>query len=142
MPGWDKLLKFKKSMVVFVLLAIYPAMLLGYVWYHCLSAGFDGGKNGQLDAYRHTLASAVLAYTIAPEAVSLVTAIMERKRRPADLMDRHNNAIGAVIGARARSFADIEPLVSAQVKHGTVNAALPMQTTWLPRERWRKSFFW
>jgi len=142
MLGRSRSRKLKKLILAAVLLALYPVTLLGYVWFHCYSVDFGGGKNGQLDAYRHTLASAVLAYTLSPKAVQLVTAVMERKGSPADLMDRHNNAIGASIGTQARTFAEIEPTVLAEVKQGTVDATASMQTTWLPRERWRSSFFW
>jgi hypothetical protein len=67
---------------------------------------------------------------------------MERGSNEANLMDRHNNQIGAAIGMRARSFSEIEPAVQAQVQRGGVNARDAVQVTWLPPERWRKSLLW
>ena len=125
-----------------IVLAVYPAGLLGYVWYHCWSTGLEGGKNGPLDAYRHTLSSAMLAYITTPSAVGFVTRVMEFRDRPTDLMDRHNNAISAEIGEHAHSLDEIEPLVRARIEAGTIDARTDTQATWLPPQQWRTSFFW
>ena len=55
-------LRHSRRAALLVVLAVYPAGLLGYVWYHCWSTGLEGGKNGPLDAYRHALSSAMVAY--------------------------------------------------------------------------------
>jgi hypothetical protein len=57
----------KTASLIFVFLTImslYPAFILGYTWFHVANAPFLGGRNGPLDAYRHTLASALVAYTL------------------------------------------------------------------------------
>ena len=135
-------LRHSRLAVLLVVLAVYPAGLLGYVWYHCWSTGLEGGKNGPLDAYRHMLSSAMLAYTTTPSAVGFVTRVMEFRGRPTDLMDRHNNAIGAEIGSHAHGFAEIEPLVRMRINAGAINAQADTQATWLPPQQWRTSFFW
>ena len=119
-------------------LAAYPAFVLGTVYANWLRADFPGGRNGPADAYRHSLASATVAYTTSPRVVAWVTAVMERdgRRGPMSAMDAHNNRIGAVIGARAHSWAQMQSDVLAAVRHGTVGATDPDRITWLPRERW------
>ncbi len=57
-------------------------------------------------------------------------------------MDRHNNRIGAAIGSKAKSFADIEPAVRALVQQGAVEARDPEQITWLPPGDWRAGWLW
>ena len=83
-----------------------------------------------------------MAFTLSPRAVEWVTSAMERDSNDANLMDRHNNGIGAAIGLRVRSFSEIEPAVQAQVLRGAINARDAGQVTWLPQERWRKSQLW
>jgi hypothetical protein len=119
-------------------LAIYPLAVLGYVYGHTLTSGLPGPRHGPQDAYRHTLASAIVAYTISPRAVHWVTAVMEFADDPGSRMDRHNNAIGAGIGASATSFAEIRPQVEARVQAGRVHAIDPQQVTWLARRHWRE----
>jgi len=67
---------------------------------------------------------------------------MERGGNDANLMDRHNNQIGAAIGVRAHSFSEIEPAVRAEVLRGAVDARDVSQVTWLPPDRWRASRLW
>ena len=117
--------------------AVYPLALLGYVYGHSLTSGLPGARHGPQDAYRHTLASAVLAYTISPTAVDWVTGVMEFADEPSSAMDRHNNAIGASIGAAATSFVQIRPQVEQRVAAGRVDARNPQQVTWLPPRQWR-----
>lgn len=131
-----------KWWLLLIALAVYPSFVLGYVWYHCLVSDFQGGKNGQLDAYRHTLASAVVTYTSSPKLVAVATAVMERKGKPSNLMDRHNNLIGTRIGQAATSFNQINELVLQRVNDGAENAVETSQVTWLARPYWGKSLFW
>lgn len=131
-----------KWLLVLMVLAVYPACVLSYVWYHCLVSDFQGGKYGQLDAYRHTLASAVVTYTSSSKLVAVATAVMERKDKPSSLMDRHNNIIGVEIGQTATSFSQINGLVLQRVNDGTENAVEESQVTWLARPYWEKSLFW
>jgi len=131
-----------RIMIAVLLVSAYPAFVLGYTWSHVAQSNLPGGRYGPLDAYRHTLASAVVAFTLSPRAVELTTWFMERRGNDANLMDRRNNQMGAAIGVHARSFGDIEPAVRAEVLRGAVNAPDPVQVTWLPPERWRASRFW
>jgi len=127
---------------IVVVVSAYPAFVLGYTWSHVARSDLPGGRNGPLDAYRHTLASAVVGFTLGPRAVEYATSFMETTNRSAHVMDRHNNQIGASIGSHARSFAEIEPTVREQVMRGAVNASDPTQITWLRPERWRRSRLW
>ena len=120
------------------LLATYPLALLGYVYWYSLGSGLPGPRHGPQDAYRHALASAVLAYTISPRAVHWVTEVMEFADDPSSRMDRHNNAIGASVGAAASAFAQIRPQVLQRVQGGRVNATDPQQVTWMPLHYWRE----
>ena len=126
----------------FVLVSAYPAFVLGYTWSHVLGSDLPGGRDGPLDAYRHTLASAVVAFTASPRAVEWATWGMERSNGSSNRMDRHNNRIGAGIGVNARSFAEIEPAVRSRVSEGTINSSDADQVTWLPRYRWRSNRLW
>ncbi|MCE2744895.1 MAG: hypothetical protein LW710_03185 [Burkholderiales bacterium] len=105
-------------------------------------ASFPGGKHGPLDAYRHTLASAVVSYTLGLRAVELVTLVMESETKTSSTMDRHNNRIGATLGSQAKSFAEIQPAVLALVQQGAVGATNPNQITWLPPSEWREGLLW
>ena len=132
----------KKLLLIGFILFIYPALILGYLWVECFKSDFTDGKNGQLDAYRHTLASAMVAYTLSPKAVVVVTKIMERKGNIANLMDQHNNALGAIIGVDAKSINELNSQVINHVQHGAINTNIRTQTTWLPQNFWGNSFFW
>lgn len=116
--------------------AAYPLWLLGYVYWHSLSAGLPGARHGPQDAYRHALASAAVAYTISPVVVDWVTTVMEFADDPSSRMDRHNNAIGASIGAAAESFAQIRPQVLERVQAGRIGATDPQQVSWMPEQQW------
>ncbi len=76
-----------------LLVAVYPAFVLGTTYAHWLSADLPGGRHGPSDAYRHSLVSATVAYTGSPRWVDWVTAVMENGGRgdAARTMDAHNN---------------------------------------------------
>lgn len=131
-----------RVVAVLTLISAYPLFVLSYTWGHVLTSDLPGGRGGPLDAYRHTLASAVVAYTLDKTVVDVVTGISERGGRDSNVMDRHNNRIGAVIGSRAGSFSEIESTVYAQVSDGEVNAISDNRTTWLPEDKWNKGVFW
>ena len=122
----------------FLVLAAYPAFVFGTVYAHWFGANLPGGRNGPSDAYRHTLASATVAYTTSPRLVALVTHVMERDGQGSAMrwMDAHNNRIGARIGAHAGSWREMQDDVLRAVQAGTVDATNADQITWLPRERW------
>ncbi len=120
----------------------YPAFVLTYTWSHVSQSPLPGGRHGPLDAYRHTLASAVVSHTLHPRVVSWVNAVMEHQGKRSNAMDIHNNLIGARIGARAVRFAEIEPRVARSVAEGRVDAPSPTRTTWLPEEAWQECLAW
>ncbi|MBS7806497.1 hypothetical protein [Variovorax sp. PCZ-1] len=124
------------------LLASYPTVVLAYTWSHVLSSDLPGGRHGPLDAYRHTLASAFVGCTLGSQAVELVTQVMESSSKRSSIMDRHNNRLGARIGAACDSISNIEPKVAASIAQGQINATHPNQSTWLPPEDWRQGKLW
>lgn len=123
--------------------AAYPAFVLGTVYAHWFGAGLPGGRNGPSDAYRHSLASATVAYTTSPRLVALVTHVMEDdgEGSPMRRMDAHNNAIGARIGASAASWGQMQADVLRAVQAGDINATDEDQITWLPREWWLERMY-
>jgi hypothetical protein len=129
-------------LIVVVFAASYPILVLAFTWGHVLTSDLPGGRHGPLDAYRHTLASAFVSYTSHPQAVHLVTRVMESSEKRSSIMDRHNNAIGARIGTLAQSISEIEPAVSASIAAGEINSTNPLQSTWLPKEDWRQGKLW
>ena len=131
-----------RALAVSALICAYPLFVLSYTWWHVFSSDLPGGRGGPLDAYRHTLASAVVAYTLDDAVVEVITSLTERGGRDSNAMDRHNNRIGATIGSQAGSFAEIEPTVYAQVSDGEVNTQSDSRTTWLPEDRWGHASVW
>jgi hypothetical protein len=125
------------------LLAIYPLFVVLAVYPRYLAADLPGGRNGPADAYRHSLASAVVAYTLSPQCVVWVTRVMERdgEGSPSRAMDAHNNRIGARIGASAHSWSSMQQAVLAAVNAGTIDAGSPDQITWLAPEAWQERFY-
>jgi hypothetical protein len=120
----------------------YPAAVLAFTWGHVFSSDLLGGRHGPLDAYRHTLASAFVSYTLHPQAVQWVTQLMEGNEKRSSIMDRHNNANGARIGGSVQSISEIEPAVWASIAGGQINSTNPQQSTWLPKEDWRQGKLW
>ena len=141
-PSKNKRPWLHRLVLLALVLAVYPAFVLTYTWSHVLQSPLPGGRHGPLDAYRHTLASAVVAYTLDARAINLVNGVMERRGKRANAMDIHNNLLGAGIGSRAARFSDIEPAVARSVAAGQVDAPSPDQTTWLPRDDWKEGFAW
>jgi hypothetical protein len=133
---------FLKLAFVGFLLCAYPTFVLGYTWFHVATANFPGGKHGPLDAYRHTLASAVVSYTLGQRVVYFVTLAMESQAKSSSVMDRHNNKLGSILGSQAKSFAEIQPAVFAMVQQGAMQATDSNQITWLPPSEWREGLLW
>lgn len=121
---------------------MYPIFVISYTWTYVLKSDFEGGRRGQLDAYRHTLASAVVSYTIGAWAVDATTSIFESKESSSGRMDIHNNQIGSVIGSKSKSFGEIEASVREAVTNGSVLSDDPGQIYWLPKEKWGDAKFW
>ena len=133
----------KKMMLIAIILpCLYSTFVLSFVWWHCYTSAFNGGGNGQLDAYRHTFASAVVSYTLSLKLVSLISLVMENKNGAGNLMDKHNNIIGAQIGSKSQSLTELNTLVIIQTQGGRANASSPTQVTWLPAKYWAKRLFW
>jgi hypothetical protein len=131
----------KLGAIAFIL-GIYPLCILIYTWTCVFQSDLEGGKNGPLDAYRHTLASAIVSHTLGEWAVKATTFIMESKTSASGAMDRHNNRIGMKIGSHATSFKDLEPMVRARVMKGKCSSTKTDQITWLPKTKWRNSNLW
>ena len=117
--------------------------VLGAVYAQCLGSDLPGGRDGPGDAYRHTLASAIVAYTSSPRCVDWVTRAMERDAQafPDRAMDAHNNRIGARIGASATSWNSMQQAVLAAIHDGTVDARSPDQITWRAPNAWRERLY-
>ena len=115
---------------------------IGFTWI-TLWRGLPGGRNGPADAYRHSLASAIVAYTLSPRCVDWVTAVMEHSGQgnPSRAMDAHNNQLGARIGAAAESWDAMQQAVLAAVKNGAADARSPDQITWLAQGAWQERLY-
>jgi hypothetical protein len=124
------------------LLVSYPVSVLAFTWSYVLSSDLPGGRHGPLDAYRHTLASAFVSYTLHPRAVHFVSNVMESNEKRSSTMDRHNNANGARIGFTVQSISEIEPAVAQSIANGQIYSTHPNQSTWLPKEDWRQGKLW
>lgn len=136
-------LRWRRVVVVLALLAAYPAFVLVAVYWQFFAAGLPGGRNGPADAYRHTLASAIVAYTLSPRCVDWVTAVMERdgQGNASRAMDAHNNRIGARIGAAAGSWTSMQQAVLAAVNNGAIDAVSPEQITWRAPHAWQERLY-
>ena len=129
--------------MVALVLAAYPTFVLANVYWKFFQADLPGGRNGPADAYRHSLASAIVAYTLSPRCVDWVTRVMESDglNDASGAMDAHNNRIGARLGAAAPSWAAMQRDVRAAVEHGAVNAASTDQITWLAPTAWQERLY-
>jgi hypothetical protein len=95
------------------------------------------GQNDRRDAARHMLASGTLARKYSPGVAellgkahewgtsplqALMMLIGQRQPDAAYLMDTRNNALGAQLGARARTQAELESLVQAEAERAQRDA--------------------
>ena len=133
---------FIKLAALALVLCIYPLCILIYTWTCVYKSDLEGGRGGPLDAYRHTLASALVSYTIGEWGVNVTNFLMETRGNDSNKMDRHNNQIGANIGSQAKSFKEIESKVHKQILAGTIHSKNANQSTWLEKERWRNGKIW
>lgn len=136
-PRWRK-----RLLLLAGCLAAYPAFVVTTVYSITLNSGLPGGRHGPRDAYRHCLASAIVAYTTSPRLVAFVTQVMEGDGAgDTHAMDAHNNGIGASIGTVARSWGDMLRSVRATVDGGREEVdplrAEAGRIVWLPSDRWR-----
>jgi hypothetical protein len=133
----------RRLLTVGVLLGMYPAFVMTATYLRFFEAHLPGGRNGPADAYRHSLASAIVAYTLSPHCVDWVTAVMERggEGNAARAMDAHNNQLGARIGATSGSWNTMQQAVLAAVKNGAIDAGSPEQITWLAPSAWQERLY-
>jgi hypothetical protein len=126
-----------------LVLGSYPAFVLGATYWHFFQVDLPGGRNGPADAYRHSLASAIVAYTLSPRCVDWVTAVMEHdgNGNPSRAMDAHNNRLGARIGATASSWNAMQQAVLAAVEHGAIDTRSPDQITWRAPVAWQERLY-
>lgn len=138
-----RLRRLRAAALFAIALGAYPAFVLGTVYATTLRSDLPGGRHGPKDAYRHSLASATVAYTGSPRWVEWVTAVMENggDGGPDRAMDAHNNRIGARIGADAQSWAGMRAAVLAAVEAGGIEAQDDNRITWLPPERWQERLY-
>jgi hypothetical protein len=129
--------------LVALLLAAYPVFVLAATYQQFFRADLPGGRNGPADAYRHSLASAIVAYTLSPRCVDWVTGVMERggDGNASRAMDAHNNHLGARIGASAPSWRAMQDAVRDAVRNGAADAHDPERITWLPASRWQNRLY-
>jgi len=132
-----------RALALLVALGAYPAFVLIAVYSQWFAADLPGGRNGPADAYRHSLASAIVAYTLSPRCVDWVTAVMERdgQGNASRAMDAHNNRIGARVGAAAENWTAMQREVRAAVDHGAIDARSPEQITWRAPEAWQDRLY-
>lgn len=130
----------RRGIVAIVISALYPAFVLATVYVATSQSSLPGGRHGPRDAYRHSLASATVAYTGSSRWVEWVTFVMENDGHgdAARAMDAHNNRLGARIGVHAKSWHEMRALVLAAVEAGDVDVHDPNRITWLPPTRWRE----
>lgn len=130
----------RRAIVAICVGALYPTFVLATVYTTTAQSDLPGGRHGPRDAYRHSLASATVAYTGSPRWVEWVTAVMENGGRGDDsrAMDAHNNLLGARIGADAHSWAGMRAAVLTAVQAGGIDVQDPNRITWLPQTRWRE----
>lgn len=142
-PRRLRLRRLRAAALFAIALSVYPAFVLGTVYATTLRSDLPGGRHGPKDAYRHSLASATVAYTGSPRWVEWVTAVMENggDGGPDRAMDAHNNRIGARIGADAQSWAGMRAAVLAAVEAGGIEAQDDDRITWLPPERWQERLY-
>ena len=133
----------KWLLVSIVALLLYPALVLGTVYAATSRSDLPGGRHGPKDAYRHSLASATVAYTGSARWVEWVTEVMENggEGDAAHAMDAHNNRLGARIGARADSWDEMQADVLAAVRAGGVAVEDDDRITWLPSKHWRDRLY-
>ncbi len=139
-----KLITWKFWLLLILLPCVYSASILFFVYSNVWQSGLKGGGNGPADAYRHSLASALVAHTLSPTVVNLVTEIMENQGAddPLHAMDRHNNRLGAKIGASIplswHSVEEVNQAIRQKVDNGKINATDPNQIRFLPKNYWQE----
>ncbi len=130
----------RRGIIAICIAALYPVFVLASVYAATSQSGLPGGRHGPRDAYRHSLASATVAYTGSQRWVAWVTAVMENGGRgdATRAMDAHNNLLGARIGTKAKSLSDMRASVLAAVNAGGVDVKDENRITWLSSERWQE----
>lgn len=139
-----RLFRWKFWLCFLLLVFVYCGGILGTVYYTVWNSGLKGGGNGPQDAFRHSLASSLVAHTLHPKCINLIIHVMEKdgKGSFANKMDAHNNRIGASIGASVpwsfNSVSKVIKKVRTAVDNGAVQTKNPNQITWMPKKYWVK----
>ena len=134
--------RWRRVLIAGFVIGAYPMFVLGTTYGITLRSGLAGGRHGPCDAYRHSLASAIVAWTTSARFVEWVTAVMEGDDPGAShRMDAHNNRVGIRIAATAPDWSSLLRAVRAAVDTGSVSDAAgladPDHIVWLPADRWR-----
>ncbi|MBS9779197.1 MAG: hypothetical protein KGV51_01085 [Moraxellaceae bacterium] len=143
-----QLITWRFWLLLILLPCVYSASLLFFVYTNVWNSGLKGGSNGYADAYRHSLASALVAHTLSPKAVIFVTEIMENQGADdaSHIMDRHNNRLGAKIGASIPlswgSVEQVNQVIRNKVDNGKINTTDPNQIRIMPKNYWRDNRYY
>lgn len=145
-PAVARRRRWRRWALVVALLAAYPGFVLAVTYTTTLRSGLPGGRHGPCDAYRHCLASAIVAFTLSPRVVEWVTAVMEGDDAGAShRMDAHNNAVGLRLAASAADWSALLRAVRSAVERGSLledsSCREPDRVVWLPPERWRERWW-
>ncbi|MBC7714680.1 MAG: hypothetical protein H7177_15145 [Rhizobacter sp.] len=127
--------RWKKNLLIIIMVINILPMGAVFVLYRiAMATDLPGRGNGPQDAFRHTYSSALTARYISPKAVELVSFLCERDHNsPMDLMDIHNNKIGAKIGI---GEGPIYETVAKKVQEGQIDAKDADVVTWLAKSYW------
>lgn len=131
-------------LMLILIALIYSISVLTFVYSNVWNSELTGGGNGPADAYRHSLASATIAHTLSPEVVYFITDIMEQKGveagNPENIMDKHNNYLGAKIGSSIpltlNSIFVVNKEIRQRVNAGAINTKDPNQIRFMPKNSW------
>ncbi len=127
-----------KKYLYYLLPLLFPVIFLIYFYISAMQTGLPGRRGGPQDAFRHSYASAVVARYTHSNVVKILTNILESNSEDSyDLMDRHNNAIGAKIGS---SDLPIYETLLNKIKQGSVSAYDKNTLMWLPSDHWSNGF--
>lgn len=130
----------RRCLFVLALLLAYPVLVVGATYTITLRSGLPGSSHGPCDAYRHSLASALVAYTLSPRCVRWVTDVMERGDGASHRMDAHNNQVGVRLAGKATSLVDLLARVRTAVDRGREISSRSLadgtRVVWLAEDEW------
>lgn len=128
----------RKIIQISLIVLLAYATPIATLYLFAMSTGLPGRRGGPQDAFRHTYSCALVTRYLSPRVVDLVTTVFERDdNSPHDLMDRHNNRIGKMIGLSSENLYDA---VSRRVSLGEINTSHEDTITWLTEDLWTNGF--